>query len=69
MGGNEKKRAGLSADDGERRETDATIQSVDRAAQQSDNFRKQFHFTRHPIGSHAGKPMGRASLLLPHSGS
>lgn len=37
--------------------------------QQSDNFRKQFHLARHPLGSHARKPMRRAGLLLPQSGS
>lgn len=52
-----RKGVGLSVKDVER----WTLHSNTRTAlQQSDNFRKQFHLARHHIGSHAGKPIGRA---------
>lgn len=61
---------GLSVKDVER----WTLHSNTRTAlQQSDNFRKQFHLARHHIGSHAGKPIGRAwasfTPLLGHTES
>lgn len=47
-------------------ETDATIQYKDGAAQQSDNFKKQFHLARHPIGTQAREPMTSGGLFLSH---